>query len=657
MFKCTICDYTCEKEGTLQKHKAGHPHSFKSKHAVDRSISDQKYYEKLKAMKEKHSYDELDIIDMKQTETCKKQKLISAATLLLNETTHTSLSARDSYLNSDEFTVDTLNNITDAAIEVLKNTMSYSLESSNNTNNENQHVIEKISPNICVFCDRYIIGISDVHWIHKDKILKHSHRINIDRWKSISGNTEINSILRKQYLVDETGFEDLLLSPRSMKKTDDTFMSCVTCYHSFRDDYIHSAPPKYSFSNNFLIGQLPNNAWKNENDTCEMNILLPLMIAPIRPFSYLFSVHGGACKRMKGTVSLFSNNQSQMHGAFDAVRSRLNNLVFFLVFLGRLTNEQKLLARNKIKVNTDQYIRLLKWMIENNSKQFYDIDINNPSIPIVMDRNDDTSTNLHDESVDKNTETKFDFQFYFPSNDTPTETAAGFENSSTFLRAVISGNTPTMYLFGNNFVSDVNLKLESVFPIAFPFGVGGPDTHRENKVSYEECLRHYRDLCLSAMHKEDIILMSYHLVNRILSYKLAILKCSTKISMNVSLAEQFSNITAKQLEEAYVQRVEPRINPDISTASAPTSISSRFFKTIEACCKPLQHTAEASTAARGKYFAMTDLMSMGAIFFTLSPTANRNLRVRAFAYGKCVTVPQPWKVLLQTVRLGIIRQI
>ena len=80
VFKCTICDYTCEKEGTLQKHFYRIHHSFKSKHAVDRSISDQKYYEKLKAMKEKHSYDELDIIDMKQTETCKKQKLITKIT-------------------------------------------------------------------------------------------------------------------------------------------------------------------------------------------------------------------------------------------------------------------------------------------------------------------------------------------------------------------------------------------------------------------------------------------------------------------------------------------------------------------------------------------------------------------------------------------------
>ena len=80
-----------------------------------------------------------------------------------------------------------------------------------------------------------------------------------------------------------------------------------------------------------------------------------------------------------------------------------------------------------------------------------------------------------------------------------------------------------MYLFGNNFVSDINLSLEKVFPIAFPFGIGGPGVHRENKMSYEECLRHYRDLCIPAMHKDDIILVSNHLLNRILSFKYAII--------------------------------------------------------------------------------------------------------------------------------------
>jgi hypothetical protein len=282
---------------------------------------------------------------------------------------------------------------------------------------------------------------------------------------------------------------------------------------------LNSAPPKYSFANNFLIGQLPENSWKDESDSSEMNLLLPLMIAPIRPFYSLFSVYGGACKRTKGTVSFFSNNQSQMHGALNTATSRMNNLVFFLVFLGRLTHEQKLTARNKIKVNMDQYTRLLQWMIINNNDTFQDVDLDNPSIPIIVDRNDDKSENLHDQSIDKETENKFDVSFYFPSNDTPTESSAGFDSSDAFLQAVLTGNTPSMYLFGKNFVQDIRLKLEKVFPITFPFGVGGPDAERENKVSYVNCLEQYRNLCLPNMHRDDIILISHHLKNRFISYK------------------------------------------------------------------------------------------------------------------------------------------
>ena len=79
---------------------------------------------------------------------------------------------------------------------------------------------------------------------------------------------------------------------------------------------------------------------------------------------------------------------------------------------------------------------------------------------------------------------------------------AGFDSKDSFLQAVLSGNTPTMYLFVKKFVSDVHLNLEKFFPTVFPFGLGGPSSPRENKVSYEECLRRYRDLCIPAMHKE-----------------------------------------------------------------------------------------------------------------------------------------------------------
>jgi hypothetical protein len=499
-----------------------------------------------------------------------------------------------------------------------------------------QNVYEdRISPNICIFCDRFIIGTEPVNWISKDIIIKHSHRIDVNRWLQISGKEEINPILREQYKFNEPGFENLLLSPRSKKDSRNLFMCCSTCRSSFYNRNLNAAPPKFSFSNNFLIGILPDDSWRERGDTSEMNVLLPLMIAPIRPFYYLFSVHGGACKRIKGTVSFFSNSQSQMHGGLEAIRDKMNNLVFYIVFLGRLTKEQKVVTRNKVKVNIQQYTRLLQWMIANNRSHYSDLDINNPQVPIIVDSNDDVSENLHDAPIDRETESQFELRFYFPSNDTPTESTAGFESNDSFLRAVISGNTPTAYIFGNQFVSDINLSFEKVFPMAFPFGYGGPNVHRENPVSYEECLRHYRNLCSPFMHKDDIILVSNHIINRIVSFKYAIIRCNKKMMDNVPLAEQFSNITIKELEDAYDRRV------NYDTESAATT-STRFLQSVEACCRPLQHTAEAASAARGKYYAMYDRFGSGALFVTVSPTGNRNLRVRVFATGKSMNIPKPW---------------
>jgi hypothetical protein len=197
-----------------------------------------------------------------------------------------------------------------------------------------------------------------------------------------------------------------------------------------------------------------------------------------------------------------------------------------------------------------------------------------------------------------------------------------------------------MYLFGKNFVQDTRMKLEKVFPITFPFGVGGPDAERENNVSYVNCLEHYRNLCLPNMHRDDIILISHHLKNRIISYNYAMIKCNTKISADVSLAQQFSNITVDQLTQAHA--VRNLHSSDLSPPAGTTTTSSRFFQTVEACCKPLQHTAEAAMSARGKYFAMMDMFSLGAIFLTMSPAGNRNLRVKAFALGKPVILPTPW---------------
>jgi len=44
------------------------------------------------------------------------------------------------------------------------------------------------------------------------------------------------------------------------------------------------------------------------------------------------------------------------------------------------------------------------------------------------------------------------------------------------------------------------------------------------------------------------------------------------------------------------------------------SSGDRYLRTVEACCRPLQHTAEVATAARGKYFALYDHLGFGSVY-------------------------------------------
>jgi len=215
--------------------------------------------------------------------------------------------------------------ITNEASLLLKSTMHHTFEKVDV--NDDTIVNEILSPNICIICDRYIIGTSTLHWISKERIIQHSHRLSVDRWKTVSGLTEINPILRQQYLLNEDGFENILLSPRSRKNDNNCYLCCSTCDGSLRKAYINSSPPKYSFANNFLIGTLPDNAWKNPNTGVnEMNLLLPLMIAPIRPFYYLFCVQGGQCKTLKRHNYIIFKPSVHIIEVYRALKQRITTL-------------------------------------------------------------------------------------------------------------------------------------------------------------------------------------------------------------------------------------------------------------------------------------------------------------------------------------------
>ena len=86
--------------------------------------------------------------------------------------------------------------------------------------------------------------------------------------------------------------------------------------------------------------------------------------------------------------------------------------------------------------------------------------------------------------------------------------------------SVLNRTSPVLLVHGGNYVNTgKELKLESVFPLQFPFGLGGPKIKRPTHISEEACLKHYLRLSLQQFMWSDFILVVYHLYNQIMSYR------------------------------------------------------------------------------------------------------------------------------------------
>ena len=64
--------------------------------------------------------------------------------------------------------------------------------------------------NVCIVCDRIIIGVERVVSLAKEQILKHFHRLSVASYNEYYGRT-IHPELERQYQIED--MKGLLLSP------------------------------------------------------------------------------------------------------------------------------------------------------------------------------------------------------------------------------------------------------------------------------------------------------------------------------------------------------------------------------------------------------------------------------------------------------------
>ena len=75
------------------------------------------------------------------------------------------------------------------------------------------------------------------------------------------------------------------------------YICCLQCYNFLKEKRIDKHPPKFSISNHFAIGYLPEIL-----SSSVAEIIGPLLSA-VRPFAFVMNYNGGAHKNITGAFT------------------------------------------------------------------------------------------------------------------------------------------------------------------------------------------------------------------------------------------------------------------------------------------------------------------------------------------------------------------
>ena len=115
----------------------------------------------------------------------------------------------------------------------------------------------------------------------------------------------------------------MLLLPGS-RKYPNGYATCSVCYTGMQPQMASKiTPPKFAIANGFVIGSFPQEikffnkegqrvTGKVEDD--ELTDTLKAMVAPLRPYGYVFAYSGGAQKSLRGNYQFFEMDQTDSVG-------------------------------------------------------------------------------------------------------------------------------------------------------------------------------------------------------------------------------------------------------------------------------------------------------------------------------------------------------
>jgi hypothetical protein len=441
---------------------------------------------------------------------------------------------------------------------------------------------------VCVVCDRFIIEFDNVTWVKKEVLLKHEHRLGHHAFE-VHNAMQLPDSVKEQYMVEDDELKHLLLSPRARRSEDDgRYMCCKQCSDSLRDHMLTSpSPPRHAVANEFVVGCIPEDILSEEETTD----VLAAMLATVRPFIHVVSFTGGQSKTMKGTVTFFQNNVAHTGSVLENYLRTGANPNVYCVMCGRFTPNQREIARKKMMLNANVFKRVIKWFIEETEHAAYDDldpDMSNWPVPTIVGGTESVNNTEDEEDADVEG-TVEGSRYYFPSAHEPNQDFATFDTQAEFARSMMHETTLTLLFYPGNYESDRDIPIEDMFPLVFPYGIGGFEMKagRRNKLSIEALIDHYLHLSLPQFHRPDFILVLFSMLMRRQAFSSGVIKCKTK-ERGESLGTLFSQLTPDAVTLA-----ANRANLNMRTPG----VAGRFLSSVTTSCRPLGHSNEAAQYA------------------------------------------------------------
>jgi hypothetical protein len=356
------------------------------------------------------------------------------------------------------------------------------------------------------------------------------------------------------------------------------------------------------------------------------------MMAPVRPYGLIFSYTGGAQKSLRGNYQFFEMVQNRIGGVANQLNKSGIGEHIYCVLCGRMTPDQKKIVRERSTLNTQLFIDIMTWFVQNSGHPgFKSISIPEecPRSLLVEDR--DTNNNI-DISIDKNVESRYEGgTYYFSSAQDPSEATSVYGSTERFALALFQCSAPTLLACGGTYANIMDVPIENILPFAFHFGIGGPKMKRRVKVSLQLCIQLYLQLSLTQFKEGPTILVMNHIHNRQLSYISGVMTCGSTVN-GVSLGEKLSKLTVQDREQIQENNTD---NLHDNTKG--------LLRAISMSCKAMGHTDEAAKYAHCCCFAMLDYYGPNSLFLSTTLDDECSFRVRLYAK------PHDWVSELTTI--------